>query len=168
MTFVAIDFETADYGADSACQIALVKVRDGVIVDRASHLIKPPRRQFVFTGLHGIEWDDVESAPTFGELWPMLEPMLDGVAFLAAHNASFDRGVLASCCRAARLKMPKIPFKCTVQLSRHLWGIKPTKLSNVCRHFHIPLNHHEASSDAEACAQIMIRALEAQVSRSRK
>jgi DNA polymerase-3 subunit epsilon len=41
-----------------------------------------------------------------------------------------------------------------------VWGIYPTKLPNVCRHLGISLNHHEASSDAEACARIMIRALE--------
>ena len=29
-TFVAIDFETADYGRDSACALALVRVEAGV------------------------------------------------------------------------------------------------------------------------------------------
>ena len=36
-TFVAIDFETADYGRDSACALALVRVEAGVIVQRAFH-----------------------------------------------------------------------------------------------------------------------------------
>ncbi len=44
-TFVAIDFETADYGRDSACALALVRVEAGVIVQRAFHYIRPPQVQ---------------------------------------------------------------------------------------------------------------------------
>jgi DNA polymerase-3 subunit epsilon len=32
------------------------------------------------------------------------------------------------------------------------------KLSSVCEHLDIPLNHHEAGSDAEACARIILQA----------
>ena len=58
-TFVAIDFETADYGRDSACALALVRVEAGVIVQRAFHYIRPPRARMVFTYLHGISWEQV-------------------------------------------------------------------------------------------------------------
>ena len=44
-TFVAIDFETADYGRDSACALALVRVEASVIVQRAFHYIRPPQIQ---------------------------------------------------------------------------------------------------------------------------
>ena len=44
-TFVAIDFETADYGRDSACALALVRVEAEVIVQRAFHYIRPPQIQ---------------------------------------------------------------------------------------------------------------------------
>ncbi len=44
-TFVAIDYETADYGRDSACALALVRVEAGVIVQRAFHYIRPPQIQ---------------------------------------------------------------------------------------------------------------------------
>ena len=42
--FVAIDFETADYGPDSACAVALVRVEGSRIVRRSYFLIRPPRR----------------------------------------------------------------------------------------------------------------------------
>ena len=42
--FAAIDFGTADYGRDSACAVAVVRVAGGEIVDRAHFLIRPPRR----------------------------------------------------------------------------------------------------------------------------
>jgi DNA polymerase-3 subunit epsilon len=99
LNFVAIDFETATYRADSACAVGLVKVANGEIVDTAVHLIKPPTRAFAFTHIHGLTWSDVAESDDFGKLWPRLEPFLDGAAFLAAHNASFDRRVLHACCQ---------------------------------------------------------------------
>jgi DNA polymerase-3 subunit epsilon len=157
-TFVALDFETADYSRDSACALGLVRVENHQIVQRTYSLIKPPRRKFVFTYLHGITWEDVANQPTFGELWPSFSPMLEGIDFLAAHNASFDRSVLHGCCLAAGLTPPPLPFECTVRLARQTWNLYPTKLNHVCDHLGITLKHHQAASDAEACALIVIAA----------
>ena len=157
-TFAAIDFETADYGRDSACAVAVVRVEGGAIVDRACHYIRPPRKDFMFSYLHGISWSDVAAAPTFRELWPSLCKGLAGVEFLAAHNASFDRSVLNTCCERARLSAPSHAFQCTVRLARTVWNIYPTTLPDVCRRLRIPLRHHHAGSDAEACARIVIAA----------
>jgi DNA polymerase III epsilon subunit-like protein len=76
----------------------------------------------------------------------------------AAHNASFDRGVLHACCGKFGITPPSADFLCTMKLSRRVWGIRPTKLSDVCRHFNIPLQHHDAASDALACAKIVLEA----------
>jgi DNA polymerase-3 subunit epsilon len=157
-TFVALDFETADYSHDSACALGLVRVENHRIVRRTYHLIRPPRKRFVFTYLHGITWEDVAGQPTFADLWPSLTPFLEEVDFLAAHNASFDRSVLHKCCAVAGLESPRVPFRCTVQLARQTWNIYPTKLNNVCDHLGIDLKHHHAASDAEACALIVIAA----------
>jgi len=157
-TFVAIDFETADRRFDSACAVALVRVEYGNIVYKHDFLIRPPRPYFEFTHIHGITWNMVAHMPVFGDLWPDLEPILDRIDFIAAHNAPFDRGVLKACCIAADLKPPEIPFKCTVALARKKWGLRPTKLNNVCEFLKIPLNHHDALSDAEACAKIVLAA----------
>ncbi len=158
--FAAIDFETADYGRDSACAVALVKVENGRIVDRVSSLIRPPRSEFVFTYIHGITWDMVRNAPSFAQLWPQLNDWLRGVQFLAAHNASFDRGVLEACCRNSGLALPEIPFQCTVRMARDVFSIYPTRLDCVCDALGIPLVHHQAESDAEACARIVLAARE--------
>jgi DNA polymerase-3 subunit epsilon len=157
-TFVALDFETADYARDSACALGLVRVENHRIVRREYQLIRPPRRRFSFTYLHGITWEDVAHQPTFAELWPALTPILEGVDFLAAHNASFDRSVLNRCCETAGLTPPQLPFECTVRMARQTWNIHPTKLNDVCDYLGITLKHHHAASDAEACALIVIKA----------
>ncbi|WP_294540448.1 3'-5' exonuclease [uncultured Rhodoblastus sp.] len=158
MNFVAIDFETANHRADSACAVGLVKVKDGEIVETAVHLIRPPTREFVFTYIHGLRWKDVAKADDFATLWPRIAGFFGDAEFLAAHNASFDEGVLHACCASYGLPAPTLPFRCTVRISRAAWNIRPTRLSDVCQKLGIALNHHEALSDAMACAQFYLAA----------
>jgi DNA polymerase-3 subunit epsilon len=87
--------------------------------------------------------------------------LLDGARQLVAHNASFDRNVLRACCDAAGLETPALPFLCTVQVARRTWSLRPANLPAVCRFLDIPLNHHDALSDAEAAARIVIAARKA-------
>lgn len=156
--FAAIDFETASYGRDSACAVGVVLVENGRIVERLYELIRPPSRQFVFTHIHGLTWDDVQHAPRFDAVWTGIARQLAGVDFFAAHNAPFDKGVLGACCSTYGLPVPELPFVCTVRLARARWDIHPTRLPDVCRHLSIDLRHHEALSDAEACARIVMAA----------
>ena len=151
-------FETANHRRDSACAVGLATGCNGRIVASRTYTIRPPTPQFSFTGIHGVRWEDVRDAPTFGDLWPTLRGWIDNVEFLAAHNASFDRSVLLACCARYRLRAPRTPFTCTVQLARAQWGIYPTTLPDVCRELRILLHHHDAGSDAEACARIVLAA----------
>lgn len=160
-TFIAIDFETADYPPDSACAVGLVRVEEGRIIGCHHYLIRPPRPRFSFTHIHRLTWQDVADQPTFGELWPELAPLLEGAEFLAAHNAGFDRAVLFTCCEEYGIPPPPLPFRCTVELARRVWRIFPTKLPDVCIRLGIALQHHHAASDAEACARIILAALKA-------
>jgi DNA polymerase III subunit epsilon len=157
-TFAAIDFETANHGRDSACAVGVVVARGYRIFCRERYLIRPPARQFFFTRVHGLRWEDVQNAPTFVELWPTLRKLLAEADFLAAHNAGFDRSVLEQCCRAYRLRNLPKPFVCTMAVARKVWKMKRVALPNVCRRLRIPLRHHEAASDAEASARIVIAA----------
>lgn len=156
-SFVAIDFETANSDRASACQVGVATQQDGRIAVE-QFLVRPPTRVFEYTWVHGLRWADVRDAPTFAELWPTLEARIGNADFLAAHNVSFDQGVLRACCTRYGLPAPGIPFVCTVQLARSVWAIHPTKLPDVCRRLGIPLQHHSAGSDAEACARIVLAA----------
>lgn len=157
-SFAAIDFETADSQLDSACAVGVVRVDDGMIHEKFSRLIKPPRKSFRYTSLHGISWKDVREEPTFAEVWNEVKFILDGVEMLVAHNAAFDRSVLHTCLFANGLRAPDIPFLCTMRIARRTWRIYPTNLPEVCRRLDIALVHHDPLSDAEACARIMIAA----------
>lgn len=163
VAFVAIDFETADYGSDSACALGAVRVEGSALVAERYRLIRPPRSRIAFTFIHGIRWSDVADQPCFAEVWPDFADLFADVDFIAAHNAGFDRKVLLSCLDAASLPRPEAPFRCTVRMARDILGIRPANLKNVCRRLGIPLQHHHALSDATACARIALAAAAAEV-----
>ena len=141
--------------------MAIVVVEEGKIVRREHRLIRPPREDFMFTYIHGITWEDVADKPIFKTMWSEVACLMEGVDFIAAHNASFDRSVLRACCDSAKSLPPKAPFVCTVKLARRVWNIRPTRLPDVCRKFRLRLKHHDALSDATACARIVMRAVKA-------
>jgi DNA polymerase-3 subunit epsilon len=159
MNFLALDFETANYYRDSACALGLVRIENNEIVDRASFLIRPPYKYFVFTYIHGITWEDVEDEPTFEQHWKSIKPFFEGIDFAVAHNASFDSNVLRACCERHKIIVPKVDFRCTMKLSRQVFNLYPTNLPAVCNKFNINLQHHNALSDTLACAKIMMEIL---------
>ena len=156
--FAAVDFETADYGMDSACAVALVIADRHAIRKKYYRMIRPPRREFLFTYLHGIAWHHVSKKPSFGDVWKTMTKHLEDVSFIAAHNAAFDYAVLQLCCRSHGVKVPDKRFLCTMKLARMMWKIYPTSLPAVCRRLNLPLDHHNAKSDALACALIVQKA----------
>jgi DNA polymerase-3 subunit epsilon len=162
-TFVALDFETANHDRASACAVSAVVVESGKIEVTRTRFIRPPTSFFAFTDVHGIDWGRVRVERTFKEVWADFAALIEQASFVAAHNATFDRSVLEACCRAAGIPTPRVPFVCTVKLARRVWGIFPTRLPDVCRELGIKLKHHDPASDAEACARIVLAAVEAGV-----
>ncbi|HEY5275191.1 MAG TPA: 3'-5' exonuclease [Coriobacteriia bacterium] len=162
-TWIAIDFETASRERASACALGLAVIEGDRVVERRDWLIQPPGNYFepMNTRIHGIHADLVAQSPEFDELWPQIEPYLSGRMVLA-HNAPFDMGVLRASIARYELAPPAIAgYHCTVTVSRRVWPNLPNhQLSSVCRHCGISLDHHEAASDAAACASIALRCLE--------
>ena len=158
-TFAAVDFETANESYVSACQVALVLMREGEVVDRYSTYLKPPRGYDYFknTKLHGIGVKEVLCAPTWLDVSAVISRFIGDVP-VWAHNSSFDSGVWRKldeyygiCTRPRR-------FYCSLWASKKIIpGLVSYELPIVLREcdpsFH--LDHHRADSDAEACARIV-------------
>ena len=153
--FTAIDFETANQSPDSACQLGLVVVKAGKIVDRRAWMIRPPTDQFMFTYIHGITWRDVVREPDFGELWPQISPYLEG-SVIAAHNVRFDLGVFFALIKHYQIGFSQGGAIDSVTVARRIWPFLANhQLHTVASHLCIPLDHHDAASDANACAEIL-------------
>lgn len=158
--FVAIDFETANRSPASACQVGLIRIRDGEVVDSDEWLIRPPAGHDEFAPfnvkLHGISATRVRSAPD----WPAtLRRILDFVRedVLVAHNAPFDMGVLVAASRACRLPVPQLRYFCSLRLARKSYVLPSYSLPTASGAAGYDLrSHHDALADAEACAAIVV------------
>ena len=152
-----MDFETANNSRLSACSLGLAIVENGKVIGSQLFLIRPPSQQFLFTHIHGIRWEDVKFAANFKNTWPVAAKYFEGVDFIVCHNAPFDKSVLSECLKDAGLPEVKSEYRCTLKLAREKLKIPKHNLAAVCKHLDIPLKHHDALSDAEACAQVYLR-----------
>lgn len=161
LNFVAIDFETANKYANSACSLAVVTVENGEITKRGYSLIKPPFMQFdeECIAIHEILPKDVMDKPTFDKLWPAIyENHLKG-KLVIAHNAKFDIGVLRATLDHYNIKWPELDFTCTVKISKRVWpDLQNHKLNTLAAYLGYEFKHHYALDDAEICAQVAIAA----------
>jgi DNA polymerase III subunit epsilon len=157
-----IDFETATGGRASACALGLV-VLDGLrVVERRSWLIRPPGN--IYSGfniaIHGITPEMTRDAPGFDAVWAQARPSLDG-GVAVAHNASFDVGVLRGCLDHYGLRPPDMRYYCTLVLGRALLPEEPShRLNRLCERFGIAFRHHDATEDAWAASQLLVKYLE--------
>ncbi|MGH2906253.1 MAG: 3'-5' exonuclease [Solirubrobacterales bacterium] len=173
-SFVAIDFETATWGA--ACAVGIVHFENGEAIEQRYTLLNPrisPRRWNAGAiRVHGIRPNDVIDAPTFADIWPEL---IHYVACypLVAHNANFDIGVLSSELERGNLQSPTVRYACSMALARRAWPKRrkgdladdPTlpvnhRLNTLSEFLQIELDHHNALSDAQACGEVALRAVE--------
>ena len=162
LNFTAIDFETANEGRASACAVGVVRVRGGQIVEEFQTLLRPRvlRMDWRNQQVHGIAEADLHHAPSLADAWPQLLPYLHRQP-VVAHNSSFDVSVLEYTCRDFGLPIPAFHALCSVKMAKVCWPqLERHKLNYVAEYFGIALNHHDALSDARACAQITVRALQ--------
>jgi DNA polymerase III subunit epsilon len=162
LDFTAIDFETANSSSASACSVGMVKVRDGVMVDSAYWLIKPPIGHDEFwewnTRIHGLVAADVVDALLWTEQLSDLVEFADG-DILVAHNAGFDMGVISGACAATFVDTPTFEYACSLQVARKTYNLESYRLpvAAMAAGFE-DFEHHNALADAQACAAIMVHA----------
>lgn len=159
-SFTAIDFETAK-GHLSPCAVGIVKVENGKITDEFYTLIKPPNNEYSqhTIQVHGITPNDTKNAPAFTEVYPEIKKRLQD-QIVVAHNVGFDRSVLQKTMFANGLDYSELNisdnWQCTMQLCRANNKYPSGKLNECCAVEGIDLNHHEALSDAKACAELFL------------
>lgn len=152
-TFTAIDFETAQPKRWSICQVGIVRVEAGTFTREVNLLVRPPENTFSSFNIavHGIRETDTESAPGFDSIWPKIRELIEGQT-VVAHNMPFDASCLKQALEFYGLPQPSFEKQCTYKLFNK-------RLNDCCEEFDIPLDHHDALSDARACAELYLRHL---------
>ena len=162
--FVVFDVETPNHFNNRISAIGITVIEDGTISEEHYSLVNPETYFDYFnTRLTGINEETVRDAPTFGELWPKIEPVMSS-GMIVAHNAVFDLGVLKNCLEKYCIDWrPYTRYLCTVKIGRSVIPGISHRLNCLCEYYGISLNHHHAASDSHACAEIMLRYLESGV-----
>ncbi|HAT76076.1 MAG TPA: exonuclease [Flavobacterium sp.] len=152
--FTAIDFETASGYRNSICQVGLVQVEEGIITHSLNLLVQPPNNYYWsdFIDIHGITPAMTKNEPTFDQIWHLVAPFIEGKNVVAHNGFSFDFPVLDKTLFHYGLTIPAYNKYCTYKIYR-------SNLADLCQEHNIPLNHHDALSDAQACAKLWLRYL---------
>lgn len=155
--FTAIDFETATYERTSICQIGLVRFENGTIVKEFNSLVKPPNNEYYdnLIDVHGITPEDTENAPTFDQVWPEIKDLIKFKDVVAHNGFSFDFQCLDKTLNFYQLEIPPYNKYCTYKIFKR-------NLGELAKTYGIPLNHHDALSDARACGELYILHLTSQ------
>lgn len=149
--FTAIDFETATGYRNSICQVGLVRVENEIITKEVNLLVQPPDNYYWnrFTNIHGITPKITANEPIFDKIWHLIEPFITNQNVVAHNGLRFDFPVLNKTLEYYDLQTPDYNKHCTYKL----FG---DNLASLCKKHTIPLNHHDALSDAKACAKLFL------------
>lgn len=163
MKYFVIDVETANADLASICQVGLVTVETGSIIDEWSTLINPEDYfDGINIGIHGIHESDVRGAPTFQDIYSEFSSKTRG-SIIASHT-SFDRAAVARAAQKYRLSDAELTWIDSARMVRRAWPDRYAKrgygLANVASDLGIEFKHHDALEDARATARIVIRACE--------
>ena len=160
--YIAFDVETPNSANHRMSSIGICVVENGKVVREFATLVDPQTYFAPFNiSLTGITPSMVDGAPTFPELWRIIEPIMNS-GVLVAHNAPFDMGVLGKCLRDYGISWKTTArYACTCQMARASFCELPNhRLNTVSEYLGIELDHHQAASDARACAEIFCHCLE--------
>jgi DNA polymerase III subunit epsilon len=157
--FIAFDFETANSNRHSICSVGMVFVEDGRIIDTIYQLIDPEEDFDGFNiAIHGITPNEVKGAPTFNIFYESIKEKIEN-KIMVAHYMAFDGYALRDNLERYGIIPAYNKLLCTYQLSKRLIeGKSSYSIKTLCQHCGIKLNnHHNALSDAVACAELMLK-----------
>jgi DNA polymerase-3 subunit epsilon len=155
---VALDVETPNHRNDRVCSIGLTIIDDGMVAESRYYLVNPECDfDWRNISIHGVRPDDVADAPTFPRVWEEIGHVLRS-NLVAAHNASFDLGVLNKVFAAYRMAESPLQYVCTMHIARaERRDLGSYGLAALCDSYGIRLSHHDARSDSRGCAELLCR-----------
>jgi DNA polymerase-3 subunit epsilon len=165
-TFLAIDYETANSNYLSACALGITFVEKGIVLETVQTYIKPPEEFSSFDPfnimIHEIRPNQIANAPSFEEVWRTIEKFFARNRVpIACHYSGFDIRVTQALLKHYEIDFQDLEFYDTFTIAKKMWPeFSNHKLNFLAEKFGINLTHHNASSDAQACAYIALKQIE--------
>ena len=156
---VVLDLEMTgrDCATDRICEVALERrSTTGRVVKRFESLVKPVTKVGASQAIHGISDEALASAPTLGELAPVLREALDG-AILVGHRIAYDLSFLAHAAKRQEIDAPPVHALDTSKLARRCFHGLPGSLRGLCEALKLSLPTHRAMADVQATRELFDR-----------
>lgn len=165
---VVLDFETANPSHASVCAIGATRITGGQLGVSWHQLVRPTPPYDAFwrrnIEVHGITPAMIADKPSFASQAPgVMRAIGRGAGIVVAHGAtSSDLSMLDQSLTAAGLRMPTVPYVCSLALAKQ---VVPGALS-----YRLPdlvavvlgeqmVGHHDAGVDAHCTARLVLAML---------
>jgi DNA polymerase-3 subunit epsilon len=161
LSFVTIDFETANTDKASIIQVGVSKVIAGEIITTHTRPVMPHmlHRRFApaNTRIHGLRPHYIDGALPWPERLEKIVRFADGLP-LIAHNSSVERGCITRASESHDIVAPDIVLLCSLKLARrHLPDFQKHGLAYLAEAFEFTdFSHHDAGEDARITARAVL------------
>ena len=155
---MAFDLEMPNRFGDRISAIGISVIEDGAIVRRYYSLVNPECRFDPYAAeLTGINAALVADKPTFPEIWDEIKDLLTD-EILVAHSAQGDLYVLSNCLNSYGIEWtPTVKCLCTLMMGNVCYpDLENHRLDTMCEALNIELDHHNAGSDADGSAKLLL------------
>lgn len=160
--FIVVDVETANPKLSSICQIGVVKFANNECIEKYNILINPLDYFDPFNiSIHGINEGKIKESPSFYDSYELLLDIFKDHIIIS--HTYFDRTAMRQACDKYGLAIFKNQWIDSAHIARSTWDFCQKSgygLKSLCEKFNIPLEHHNACSDACAAGLIVQKALD--------
>jgi DNA polymerase III subunit epsilon len=160
-SFVVVDVETANPSLSSICQIGIACFAGGTLHHSWESLVNPEDYfDPINVSIHGIDEEQVGSAPTWPTVYPQVSRLLEGN--IVVSHTPFDHTALRRACEKYVLAIGEYQWLDSARVARRAWPAFAKwgyGLSHVAEHFSIEYKAHDALEDARCAGEILVRAI---------
>ncbi len=164
LRYVVVDLETTGslIGVDRIIEVGIAVLEGGRVTQTFSSLVKTERPiSGRIRRLTGIRPSDLQDAPSFADVAPIVMDLLRGGSAFVAHDVRFDLNFLGWELQRHGYAMPEMPGLCTLRLSQQLWpDLGGWRLQDLADSFAVTHDRpHRAGEDALATAHVLSHAV---------
>lgn len=156
--YVAFDLEMPNRFGDRISAIGISVIEDGRIAKRYYSLVNPECRFDPYAAeLTGINAALVADKPTFPEIWDGIKDLMTN-HILVGHSVQNDLHVLSNCLSSYGIEWtPTVRCLCTLTMGNVCYpDLENHRLDTMCEALEIELDHHNAASDADGSALLLL------------
>src|SRR5436853_3595937 len=112
--FIVLDSETTGLNKEKDDEIIELAIVDasGAVLFASLIQTQDSKRRDLATDIHGITQEMLAQAPTFPEVWPQIEALLQQYPNILVYNAAYDHDLLNTTARRYGYQVPKAWWTC--------------------------------------------------------